>query len=85
MIRTLLLFILVVLTYYSLKTVIRSAFTAYHRKEERERLMGRDMVRDPQCGTYVPKDRAVTRRIGGRVEHFCSESCARSFTEQGRA
>jgi len=38
-----------------------------------DRLAGH-LVRDPQCGTYVPRDRAVT--LGGSAgPHFCSTAC----------
>lgn len=84
MIRTLLIFLVLVILYYSLKTVVRAAFKAYRAEDGRRRLRGQDMVRDPQCGTYIVKDRAVFRRIGGRTEHFCSERCARQHEERNR-
>ncbi len=36
---------------------------------------GVDLVRDPVCNTFVPRDRAVQTMIAGRQEHFCSEAC----------
>jgi YHS domain-containing protein len=39
------------------------------------------MVLDPQCKTYVPKGRAVMRRVGGKTVPFCSEACARAYEE----
>lgn len=39
------------------------------------------LVKDPVCGTYLPKDRAI---VGGGSPpvYFCSETCRRRY-EQG--
>jgi hypothetical protein len=34
-----------------------------------------DLVLDRVCRTYVPVSRAVTARVAGREEHFCSTAC----------
>jgi YHS domain-containing protein len=41
---------------------------------------GEEMVRDPQCGTYLPRSDAVTAVIQGRTHHFCSAACREAFT-----
>jgi len=33
------------------------------------------LVKDPVCGTYVVRDRAVTTSSGGETLYFCSERC----------
>jgi hypothetical protein len=35
------------------------------------------LVRDRVCGTFVPRDGALTATINGQQEHFCSEACRR--------
>jgi YHS domain-containing protein len=35
----------------------------------------RDLVRDPVCGTFVARDRAITARVGGDTRFFCSDAC----------
>jgi YHS domain-containing protein len=37
------------------------------------------MVRDPQCGTYLPRTDALSRTVGGEKEYFCSEKCRDAF------
>ncbi|MEW6684536.1 MAG: hypothetical protein AB1451_16715 [Nitrospirota bacterium] len=37
------------------------------------------MVLDPVCSTYVPKARAVARRVEGAEVYFCSEACAARY------
>ena len=33
------------------------------------------LVRDRVCNTFLPRDRALTLRVAGREEHFCSAAC----------
>jgi YHS domain-containing protein len=33
------------------------------------------LAKDPVCGTYVVRDRAITVSSGGQTHHFCSEKC----------
>ena len=83
MIRSLLIFFCILIIYYAVKTVIRSAYTAYQGGESPRALhKGNELVLDPQCRTYVIKDRAVTRRIRGKLCSFCSETCARQYEEK---
>jgi hypothetical protein len=42
-----------------------------------------DMVRDPECGVYILKERAVTKVIRGSVLCFCSEDCAAKNEARG--
>ena len=36
---------------------------------------GGTLVRDPQCGTYIPQSSAVALKRGGATMHFCSATC----------
>lgn len=36
---------------------------------------GGTLVRDPQCGTYVPESTALALSRGGATVHFCSTAC----------
>jgi uncharacterized protein len=40
---------------------------------------GGTLVRDPQCGTYVPESRAVTLESGGQTLYFCSAACRDAY------
>jgi YHS domain-containing protein len=87
MMRGLLFFLAIFVIYFALKTVVRSAVRSYHDDEQRRnrRVIGDEMVLDPECHTYVVKDRAVARRIRGTLTYFCSEACARQYEEKNRA
>ena len=45
---------------------------------------GGTLVRDPQCGTYVPMTRAVTSGHGADARHFCSVECRDRYLEGPR-
>jgi hypothetical protein len=34
-----------------------------------------DLVQDPICRTYVPRSRALSARVAGQEQHFCSPAC----------
>ena len=48
-------------------------------KSSFDMLTGSDMVKDPQCGTYIVKEKSVIKRIGEENVHFCSEECANQY------
>jgi len=84
MIRSILIFFFIIVVYYAVKTVVRSAINASRQDKQRSRLPGEEMVLDPECHTYVVKDRAVSRRIKGKLCFFCSENCAMHYEEKNR-
>jgi len=40
---------------------------------------GGELVRDPHCGTYVAKARAVAVSIGDETRYFCSATCRDAY------
>jgi hypothetical protein len=34
-----------------------------------------ELVRDRVCNTFLPRERALVAKVGGREEHFCSAAC----------
>jgi hypothetical protein len=45
---------------------------------------GGTLVRDPQCGTYIPESRAITVTGGGAALHFCSDACRDAYAAAHR-
>lgn len=37
------------------------------------------LVRDPQCGTHVVKERAIRATVGDQLHYFCSDDCRDKF------
>lgn len=40
---------------------------------------GADLVQDPACGMYIPRDTALTARARGETHYFCSEGCRDAY------
>jgi len=45
------------------------------RQRRAPQRLGGTLVRDPQCGTYVPESSALVVRSGSGTWHFCSAAC----------
>ncbi len=84
MIRAILIFILLMVIYQAVKAIVRSAADAYREGGSSAKLPGADMVQDPNCRTYVVRNRAVKRRIDGAMQHFCSAACADEYERRRR-
>lgn len=95
MLRTILLFILVVFVARAFWRVLDGVLDGMRSgpgvdAAPRPPARSVQMARDPVCGTYVVPDRAVTITVAGRTVHFCSTGCrdaylARPAQVQGRS
>jgi YHS domain-containing protein len=43
-----------------------------------------EMVKDPECGTYIPKKDALVKKIKGEKWPFCSDECYKKYKEKLR-
>lgn len=41
------------------------------------------LVRDPQCGIYLPREAGIKRTVRGEEHYFCSEECLEAFVNKG--
>jgi YHS domain-containing protein len=46
---------------------------------------GGELVRDPHCGTYVPKARAIAVSVGHETFYFCSTACRDAYRAKASA
>jgi len=82
MIRLLILALLFFLGYTLVSAVLRS-FSGRGRQVPPEKTrQGEEMVRDPQCGTYLPRGDALTAVVRGEKHYFCGRECRRKFQEK---
>jgi hypothetical protein len=44
-----------------------------------------ELVRDPVCSTYVPRDSAIAVRVGAETRYYCSTACRDKDTGAGGA
>jgi YHS domain-containing protein len=45
----------------------------------RSRISSDELVKDPVCGTYIVRSRAVSRQTAAGPRYFCSADCAARF------
>jgi len=50
------------------------------RPRVQERIGG-ELVRDPNCGTYIPKARALVVGSGDAAQYFCSTDCRDAYAK----
>ena len=43
------------------------------------RMVGRELKKDPQCGTYVSPELSIRSQYRGEELHFCSHECEQTF------
>jgi YHS domain-containing protein len=79
MIRLLLLALLFFLAYTVYNAVVRS-LPGRKRPPANTSRQGEEMVRDPQCGTFVPRSMALEKSIKGEKHFFCSARCRDMFS-----
>jgi YHS domain-containing protein len=46
---------------------------------------GGELVRDPNCGMYVPKARALAVAVGPDTHYFCSAACRDAYRAKASA
>ncbi len=74
---------LFVLFYYLLRRAIRKFGNDGGLVSSREgQEPGNQMVQDPVCRVFIPRENAVKEEIGGQVYFFCSRGCATAFQKQ---
>jgi len=44
-----------------------------------------ELVKDPVCATYIPRDTAIAARVGGETRYYCSVTCRDKDTAAGQA
>jgi YHS domain-containing protein len=81
-VRYLVLAVLAVIIYLGLRAAL-GGLVAGVRDQVRGGAPGRsardELVKDPVCETYVPRQTAVARTAGAATYYFCSPTCAAKF------
>ncbi len=78
--RYLIIFALLYLVYYVLKKTLfplRRQVKIF--KDYRRGASDKELVQDPHCHTYIPKETAIKATIDGEIHHFCSRECLEGF------
>jgi len=80
-VRFLVILISSIMFYLVARLLMGFSSLSSQRRKQREQLGG-EMVRDPICDTYVPKSRAIERKVNGQTVYFCSQECADAYDKK---
>ena len=75
--RGLIWILLVGALFWALRELMRGAPAPRVPKGESE-----EMVRDPQCGVYLPVTSALRKKVRGETLHFCSKECEEEYSNK---
>jgi YHS domain-containing protein len=84
LLRTLAIIVLAYLGVLLLRRLLRLGAPRRDPAENARTLEGADMVQDPSCGIYVPRDAAVSSQVRDETRYFCSEKCRNEFVKRGK-
>ena len=81
--RLIILLILLVIVYFLVRSAVRGLLEK-RRNVARVASTGptSEMVQDPVCGMFVPKEGAYFFRSAARTHFFCSESCRDTYQKK---
>ena len=82
LIRLLFFFFLIYILYSLVKRVFGSG-TKISGRDSSSRVIS-EMVQDPYCKTYIPRDEAYRIILGGEELLFCSKECAEKYKNEER-
>jgi YHS domain-containing protein len=79
----LLLFLIVVRLVWRFLAGVMDGMTAPASKSKGAGAKAVPLVRDPVCGTYIVRERALTIVAGKQTQYFCSETCRDEYARRG--
>jgi uncharacterized protein len=80
--RTLLLLIVIRLVWRFIASVMDGMSPAPQQQKAGKK-KSVPLVKDPVCGTYIVRDRALTLDAGTQTQYFCSERCRDEYARRG--
>lgn len=77
-------FLLFLLLIYILYNLVKKVFRTGSKISGRDSSSGviSEMVQDPFCETYIPRNEAYRIILGGEEIFFCSRECAEKYKEK---
>ena len=72
------LFVILLLLFYAILHTLIKGMSVQRKKLNRES-EPEELVQDPYCQTYIPKQSAVKKKITGRLVYFCNQECMENY------
>jgi len=81
MLVRLLLWLIVGFLVYTVFQAVKQAILKPPAPPAEKTSRGEEMVQDPECGTYVPRNDAVKTQVNGKTRYFCSTECRDKYQQ----
>lgn len=67
---------------YTVVQIIKQALLKPPTPPAAKSARGEEMIQDPECGTYVPRNDAITAEVRGTRHYFCSPDCRDKYRQR---
>lgn len=83
MIRIILLAVLCYILYRLVKSLLLPPSQKFGKQAgQGGKIITDEMVSDPYCNVYIPKQDAIKTKIAGKTLFFCSKECKKKYLEE---
>jgi len=80
--RLLFYILLSVAIYYLLRSIFKPKPAIKKKVSNNTWQIEDELVKDPVCGVYIPRKKAISVKIKGKIYYFCSEECKEKYKKQ---
>ncbi len=77
-----LIWLLVGFLIYTAFQIIKQALKKPSAPPPEKTSRGEEMVQDPECKTYVPRNDAIKAQVKGTTSYFCSTECRDKYQKR---
>ncbi|NIP49908.1 MAG: hypothetical protein GWO30_07965 [Gammaproteobacteria bacterium] len=67
---------------YTLFQIVKQALLKPPAPPAEKTTRGEDMVQDPECETFIPKNDAIKSLVNGKSIYFCSTECRDKYKKK---
>jgi YHS domain-containing protein len=82
MLVRLLLWLIVGFLIYTVFQAVKQALLKRSAPPAEKTSRGEEMIKDPECGIYVPRNDAVKAEVKGTTYYFCSNACRDQYQQR---
>ncbi|MBM4340083.1 MAG: hypothetical protein FJ110_11105 [Deltaproteobacteria bacterium] len=79
MTRLIFFVLLILVLYYLLHYLIKDMPSS--KKKVKGKPESEELVQDPYCQTYIPKQTALKKKVEGQLLYFCCDKCFKSYIQ----
>ena len=80
--RLIILTVLLIIVYFMVRGALRGMLAKRQDRARAELGQSAEMVQDPVCGMFIPKEGALFLRNADRTYFFCGHSCRDTYEKK---